>query len=336
MLFGLSFFHSIVQERKKFGSMGWNKRYEFNDSDLDTSIKMLRNFIEDAEEIPWDSMQFMTGHINYGGRVTDDNDRILLISLLKNCYSQQILDPSLIYNQHPQKKRTSIVKKRKQDKPAEFSFFDSKLYKIPKPNNNINDVQSFIESLPNSDMPEIFGMHKNASISYQQNESNSLIKTILNVQIPPVVADKPGKGQEKKNKRRKQRMTAEQYESGGQPKLMAKENGASSKRLDKGEVDESATAVKQDDGPTMAAASDDSTVMSIAQALFETRPQLLGAEGHAKEIFKLNSKGLLHCYSIVLLQEQERYNKLIRVIADSLDMLIKAIQGLVLMSPELD
>jgi hypothetical protein len=43
--------------------------------------------LQEAEEIPWDSMQFMTGHINYGGRVTDDNDRILLISLLKNCNS---------------------------------------------------------------------------------------------------------------------------------------------------------------------------------------------------------------------------------------------------------
>lgn len=336
MLFGLSFFHSIIQERKKFGSMGWNKRYEFNDSDLDTSIKMLRNFIEDAEEIPWDSMQFMTGHINYGGRVTDDNDRILLISLLKNCYGQQLLDPSLIYNQNPQKKRTSIVKKKKQDKAAEFSFFDSKLYKIPKPNNDINEVQSFIESLPNSDMPEIFGMHKNASISYQQNESNNLIKTILNVQMPPVVADKPDKGQERKKKQRKQRMTAEQYESGGKLNFV-KENGGSSKKPGKGEVDESATTVKQDDvAGAVAAASDDSTVMSIAQELFETRPLVLGAEGHAKEIFKVNSKGLLHCYSIVLLQEQERYNRLIRVISDSLEMLIKAIQGLVLMSPELD
>ena len=95
--------------------------------------------------------------------------------------------------------------------------------------------------------------------------------------------------------------------------------------------------MKQDDvAGAVAAASDDSTVMSIAQELFETRPLVLGAEGHAKEIFKVNSKGLLHCYSIVLLQEQERYNRLIRVISDSLEMLIKAIQGLVLMSPELD
>ena len=50
----------------------------------------------------------------------------------------------------------------------------------------------------------------------------------------------------------------------------------------------------------------------------------------------MNNKGLLHCLSIVLLQEQERYNKLIKVIDNSLDSLIKAIQGLVLMSPELD
>jgi hypothetical protein len=41
------------------------------------------------------------------------------------------------------------------------------MYTIPKPNSTIDEVMSFIDQLPNSDMPEIFGMHKNASISYQ-------------------------------------------------------------------------------------------------------------------------------------------------------------------------
>ena len=45
----------------------------------------------DNMEIPWDSIKLMTGMINYGGRVTDHLDQVLLMNILSIYQCEEII-----------------------------------------------------------------------------------------------------------------------------------------------------------------------------------------------------------------------------------------------------
>lgn len=62
MLFGICMFHAVIQERKKFGPLGWNIVYEFNDSDRDFAFNTLKMFCAEGT-IPWDALEYLTGTI---------------------------------------------------------------------------------------------------------------------------------------------------------------------------------------------------------------------------------------------------------------------------------
>ena len=50
------------------------------------SLSTLKFFLNDLkEEVNWDAIWYMIGQINYGGRVTDNWDRVAVMTMLKKC-----------------------------------------------------------------------------------------------------------------------------------------------------------------------------------------------------------------------------------------------------------
>ncbi|EFC47930.1 hypothetical protein NAEGRDRAFT_78559 [Naegleria gruberi] len=154
LLFSLTFFHAVIQERRKFGPLGWNIFYEFTAGDLDVCIKQLRIFLEKYEEIPYKVIKFLTGQINYGGRVTDDWDRRNLMTMIEDYITPNTLRDDYKFSPNL-------------DEYVSIKAGDS------------NEYKEYLESLPNVAHPEIFGLHENAEITYNTAELSNITDTIV-------------------------------------------------------------------------------------------------------------------------------------------------------------
>jgi dynein heavy chain len=153
LLFGLCFFNAVIQERRLYGPLGWNIPYEFTESDLRISVQQLQIFLNQYDKVPFKALKYLTGECNFGGRVTDDKDRRLIMTLLDDYYTADIFHD-------------------------DYRFANILDYYAP-PTGEFQDYINYIENLPNRSQPEIYGLHPNADLTKYQNEAVLLFDNLL-------------------------------------------------------------------------------------------------------------------------------------------------------------
>jgi dynein heavy chain, axonemal len=154
LLFALAYFHSILLERRKFRSLGLNIPYDFNDTDFKVSDDLLKSYLDYYKVTPWDALKYLIAEANYGGRVTDELDRRVLVSYLNKFYCEDALSV------------------------ANFQLSPLPTYYIPQ----VSQLQAFKDfalNLPVADPPEAFGQHPNAEISYLIEDSKVHFASLL-------------------------------------------------------------------------------------------------------------------------------------------------------------
>ena len=156
ILFALCMFHSLVLGRRKFGTQGWSRVYNFNDGDLTICADVLHNYLEKYDVVPYEDLRYLYGEIMYGGHITDGWDRRTC-----NTYLKVLIRPELM--------------------GKDFNLGPG----FKSPDASKNDYQSYrkyIEEKLPIESPQMFGMHPNAEIGYLTAMSETIFDTIIEVQ----------------------------------------------------------------------------------------------------------------------------------------------------------
>lgn len=147
-----------MRERRRFGPLGWNIHYDFNDSDFNVSKRQLSYMVEQFNEVPFQALLYLTGACNYGGRVTEDKDVRVLGAILKDFYCEK----SVVKSEH-----------------ARYYFAPSDPRYYIHYAESVKETIEWIKTLPDEESPQIMGLHENANITQAIGESVEIFANVL-------------------------------------------------------------------------------------------------------------------------------------------------------------
>lgn len=94
IVYALTFFHVVALERRKYGKIGWNVEYGFNETELVMCIQMLATVLSKQQQkgLPWETVKYMLGEIIYGSHIVDKFDRRLVAIYMDEYFNDFLFD----------------------------------------------------------------------------------------------------------------------------------------------------------------------------------------------------------------------------------------------------
>lgn len=156
-MYSLAFFHAVVQERKQFGSVGWNNAYDFSKTDFEVSIYQMQSFLNQYHSIPYTALNYFIGECNYSGCITDQWDFRLVKTLLSEHIHAEIV--------------TNLSHR----------FADDDIFILPRRTEHREIVKYIVEHIPNEPNCEVYGLHSNSDMAKNAKLSEDLFTSLSSI-----------------------------------------------------------------------------------------------------------------------------------------------------------
>lgn len=158
--FSIGLFHSIILQRQKYGSVGFNCPYDFTDNEFRLISTVIQPYLEnDVDSIPFNYLCFVIGDVIYGGRSNDDNDKKVINAILRRIVCKEAVRGE----------------NDGQNNIEENSI--TPLFVLPNIETK-RQLLSFILSLPENDSPSLFGLHEGIQKIFNMKNSELASKSI--------------------------------------------------------------------------------------------------------------------------------------------------------------
>jgi dynein heavy chain len=113
-------------------------------------------FLAEQPEVPYVALNYVVAQVNYGGRVTDDRDIRTMNSMLRKYFCPEVMNDN-------------------------YKLSKLEMYYAP-PEGTFEAMNDYLDGLPLDEDPEVFGLHPNANMIYENNQIRDFMGSVLLIQ----------------------------------------------------------------------------------------------------------------------------------------------------------